>query len=90
MSTDLIVKLEQEANRLVRELDAHPDARKLFEGTADAGQYAGYLVQSYHYVRWTAPLLGLALTLVDVRKYASTGREDVYRYRDAFAGYYAD
>lgn len=37
-----------------------------------------------------APLLGLALTLVDVRKYASTGREDVYRYRDAFAGYYAD
>lgn len=37
-----------------------------------------------------APLLGLALTQVDVRKYASTGREDVYRYRDAFAGYYAD
>jgi pyrroloquinoline quinone (PQQ) biosynthesis protein C len=60
MSTELIVKLEQEAHALVRELDAHPDARSLFEGTADAARYASYLVQSYHYVRWTAPLLGLA------------------------------
>ncbi|WP_163995039.1 iron-containing redox enzyme family protein [Pyxidicoccus caerfyrddinensis] len=60
MSTKLIVKLEQQANRLVRELDGHPEARSLFEGTADAASYANYLAQSYHYVRWTAPLLGLA------------------------------
>ena len=60
MPTELIVKLEQEATLLVRELDAHPWARALFEGTADVAQYANYLVQSYHYVRWTAPLLGLA------------------------------
>ncbi|MFP2926315.1 iron-containing redox enzyme family protein [Pyxidicoccus sp. 3LG] len=60
MTTELIWKLEQEAQGLVRELDAHPEARSLFEGTADAERYAGYLVQTYHYVRWTAPLLGLA------------------------------
>jgi pyrroloquinoline quinone (PQQ) biosynthesis protein C len=60
MSTDLIIKLEQESQALVRELDVHPHARRLFEGTADAEQYAAYLAQSYHYVRWTAPLLGLA------------------------------
>lgn len=60
MSTEFIAKLEQEAHGLVRELDAHPEARCLFDGTADAGRYAHYLVQSYHYVRWTAPLLGLA------------------------------
>ncbi|MCP3139291.1 iron-containing redox enzyme family protein [Pyxidicoccus xibeiensis] len=60
MTTELIRNLEQEAKSLVTALDVHPEARRLFEGTADAEQYAGYLVQTYHYVRWTAPLLGLA------------------------------
>ncbi|MFB0613908.1 GumC family protein [Aurantiacibacter poecillastricola] len=37
-----------------------------------------------------AEIAGLALTRVDVRKYASTGQRDVYGYRSEFAGYYAD
>lgn len=37
-----------------------------------------------------AKLKGMVLTLVDVRKYASTGQEDVYSYHSKFAGYYAD
>lgn len=37
-----------------------------------------------------AKLRGLALTLVNVRKYASTGQEDVYHYHKKFAGYYAE
>jgi pyrroloquinoline quinone (PQQ) biosynthesis protein C len=49
--------LEHEARALVEELDAHSIARRLFEGTLDANSYAHYLVQTYHYVRWTTPLL---------------------------------
>jgi Mrp family chromosome partitioning ATPase len=37
-----------------------------------------------------AKLTGMVLTVVDVRKYASTGQEDVYSYHSKFAGYYAD
>jgi pyrroloquinoline quinone (PQQ) biosynthesis protein C len=52
--------LEHEARTLVEELDAHPASRRLFEGNIDAGGYAHYLVQTYHYVRWTTPLLAAA------------------------------
>ena len=37
-----------------------PAARRLFEGSIDAEGYAHYLVQTYHYVRWTTPLLAEA------------------------------
>jgi Mrp family chromosome partitioning ATPase len=37
-----------------------------------------------------AKLTGMVLTVVDIRKYASTGQEDVYSYHSKFAGYYAD
>lgn len=37
-----------------------------------------------------ANLAGVALTRVDVRKYGSTGQQDVYSYHDKFAGYYVD
>jgi thiaminase len=57
---NLIAALENESRELIRELDAHPRARQLFEGTVDAQTYAHYLVQTYHYVRWTTPLLALA------------------------------
>lgn len=52
--------LEHEARTLLEELDTHPAARRLFEGTLDARGYARYLVQTYHYVRWTMPLLAEA------------------------------
>jgi succinoglycan biosynthesis transport protein ExoP len=35
-----------------------------------------------------AKLAGVALTLVDIRQYASTGQSDVYGYHKKFAGYY--
>lgn len=37
-----------------------------------------------------AAVAGVALTRVDVRKYGSTGQQDVYSYQDKFAGYYVD
>ncbi|HEX8436972.1 iron-containing redox enzyme family protein [Archangium sp.] len=60
MNAKLIAVLEHESQELIRQLDAHPRARQLFEGTLDAETYAHYLVQTYHYVRWTTPLLALA------------------------------
>ena len=32
-------------------------AQRLIDGSIDADSYAHYLVQTYHYVRWTTPLL---------------------------------
>lgn len=55
--TDL---LEQEACGLMKELDAHPAARRLFDGNVDTEGYAAWLAQTYHYVRWTTPLLARA------------------------------
>jgi len=69
MNTDLITTLENESRELLHQLDAHPRVRQLFEGTLDAAAYAHYLVQTYHYVRWTTPLLALA-----GRRMAAQGR----------------
>lgn len=60
MQTDIVMLLEQESQKLIDWLDTQPRARRLFEGTADAGEYAAFLVQTYHYVKWTTPLLALA------------------------------
>ncbi|ATB28660.1 iron-containing redox enzyme family protein [Melittangium boletus] len=55
-----ITALEHEARSLLRELDANPAARRLFEGSVDTEHYANYLVQTYHYARWSTPLLAEA------------------------------
>jgi len=49
--------LEHEARTLVEELDTIAAAQRLFDGSIDMGGYAGWLIQTYHYVRWTTPLL---------------------------------
>jgi thiaminase len=67
MTMDLLTPLENEARELIHQLDAHPRVRQLFEGTLDAAAYAHYLVQTYHYVRWTTPLLALAGRRMAVR-----------------------
>lgn len=53
---DWVKRLEQEGRRLVESLDAHPEARRLFDGTIDREGYAHYLLQVYHCVRWSLPL----------------------------------
>ncbi len=37
-----------------------------------------------------AKVIGVALTMVDIRKYASTGYEDLYGYHKKFKGYYVN
>ncbi|KFE68467.1 iron-containing redox enzyme family protein [Hyalangium minutum] len=49
--------LEDEARLLVEELDMHPAAQRLFRGSIDANGYIAWLLQTYHYVQWTTPLL---------------------------------
>lgn len=56
----LITTLKQEARKLSASIDAHPIARRLHEGTPTLPEYGGFLTQTYHYVRWTGPLLALA------------------------------
>ncbi|MET0404185.1 MAG: iron-containing redox enzyme family protein [Cystobacter sp.] len=52
-----LTTLEHEARTLIEELDGHPEARRLFDGSADKARYVHYLIQTYHYARWTTPLL---------------------------------
>ncbi|KFE71356.1 iron-containing redox enzyme family protein [Hyalangium minutum] len=52
--------LEHEARTLLEELDAHPEARRLFDGSIGKDRYVHYLIQTYHYARWTTPLLAEA------------------------------
>ncbi|XYH94750.1 hypothetical protein ACMHYB_44060 [Sorangium sp. So ce1128] len=48
--------LDQEVAALLIRLDADPAARRLYDGTTTASDYAAFLEQIYHYVRWTRPL----------------------------------
>lgn len=55
--TDLVFKLDREANRLIDTLDQHPTARTLFDGSISAAHYAHYLEQTEHYVGVSDELL---------------------------------
>ncbi|CAM4261630.1 MULTISPECIES: iron-containing redox enzyme family protein [Myxococcus] len=57
---DWVAVLEQEARGLVAALDVQPDARRLFDGTIDTEGYIHYLIQTYHYARWSTPMLAEA------------------------------
>ncbi|NVI97467.1 iron-containing redox enzyme family protein [Myxococcus sp. AM009] len=58
--TNWLAALDAEARGLVAAVDAQPDARRLFDGTLDTAGYIHYLVQTYHYARWSTPILGEA------------------------------
>jgi pyrroloquinoline quinone (PQQ) biosynthesis protein C len=60
MGNDGITALELESQALVHWLDAHPLGRRLFDGLLDTEEYTAFLVQTYHYVLWTTPLLARA------------------------------
>ena len=54
---DLVFELDREANALTHDLDRHPVARALFDGTISAPEYAAFLQQTEHYVGVSAHLL---------------------------------
>jgi thiaminase len=53
-----LVELGAEARKLVAAVDARPDARGFLDGTVEVEGYIHYLVQTYHYARWSTPILG--------------------------------
>ncbi|RKH64748.1 iron-containing redox enzyme family protein [Corallococcus aberystwythensis] len=58
--TNWLAVLDEESRGLVAAVDAQPDAHRLLEGTLDAEGYIHYLVQTYHYARWSTPILAEA------------------------------
>lgn len=60
VGTNWLAALDAEARGLVAAVDAQPDGRRIFEGTLDKAGYIHYLVQTYHYARWSTPILGEA------------------------------
>ena len=60
VETQWVAALDAEARGLVAAVDAQPDARRLLEGTLDQEGYVHYLVQTYHYARWSTPILAEA------------------------------
>ncbi|MFP2923908.1 iron-containing redox enzyme family protein [Pyxidicoccus sp. 3LG] len=58
--THWVAALDGEARGLVAAVDVHPDAGRLFDGTIDTAGYIHYLIQTYHYARWSTPILGEA------------------------------
>lgn len=57
MRSDLVRKLNNEAEALGRSLPGQPLLGSLLDGSIDRDGYALFLTQTFHYVRWTAPLL---------------------------------
>ncbi|WP_223645335.1 iron-containing redox enzyme family protein [Corallococcus sp. EGB] len=55
--TSWLARLDEEARGLVAAVDAQPDGRRMLDGTLDVEGYIHYLVQTYHYARWSTPIL---------------------------------
>lgn len=67
MQTDIVEALEAEAKQLIHTLDRHALAHLLFDGVIAADAYAQFLIQTYHSVRWSSPLLELAGKRMEAR-----------------------
>lgn len=61
----LVETLNQEVELLLAGLDANPVAKRMFEGTLERGDYIGFLTETYHYVKFTQPLLARAAERLD-------------------------
>lgn len=60
MNTCLVENLQKCVALLMDEVQSMPLTQALLMGKASRSSYAAFLIQSYHYVRWTRPLLALA------------------------------
>jgi len=60
MSRATLESLRAEAARLAAWLGRHPGAQRLLSGMLTRDEYVDFLIQTYHYVRWTTPLLRAA------------------------------
>jgi hypothetical protein len=64
-----LVPIEAECRALVQCIDEHPLIGAVVRGDASRDEYIRFLVATYHYVRWSGPLL--AATAVGLRRRGS-------------------
>lgn len=57
MSIDFVAKLSSDSSAWIEEIDAHPLISCITRGDASREQYVAFLAGSYHYVRWSGPIL---------------------------------
>jgi pyrroloquinoline quinone (PQQ) biosynthesis protein C len=57
MNRDYVGRLERESLAFVGLLDRHPLVSRVIDGDASREEYVGFLTATYHYVRWSGPLL---------------------------------
>lgn len=61
-----LVPIERECRALVQSVDEHPLIGAVVRGDASREEYVRFLAATYHYVRWSGPLL--AATAVGLRR----------------------
>jgi hypothetical protein len=66
MTLDQVTPIRLEAQALVDTLDRDPLVGAVIRGDASRGQYVRFLAGTYHYVRWSGPLL--AATAAGLRR----------------------
>lgn len=57
MTHDYVSELEHNCMRLVDTLDRDPLLGRVISGSADLEDYVQFLIGTYHYLRWSGPLL---------------------------------
>jgi hypothetical protein len=57
MSHDYVSILERESAALVDAIDRDPLLGSVIRGEASRREYVGFLASTYHYIRWSGPLL---------------------------------
>jgi Iron-containing redox enzyme len=57
MSQDYVSIIERESTALLVSIDRHPRIGSVIRGEATRDEYVGFLGATYHYIRWSGPLL---------------------------------
>jgi pyrroloquinoline quinone (PQQ) biosynthesis protein C len=57
MTSDILGRLDRESTGLLNAVDEHPLIAAVIGGHASHQEYARFLATTYHYLRWSGPLL---------------------------------
>ena len=57
MDSDYVCRLRNQSMALIQSLDQHPLLGRVIHGDASRDEYVEFLWSTYHYIRWSGPLL---------------------------------
>jgi len=66
MNVDHVATLAQESRALVEAVDHDPLVGRIIRGDASRDHYLRFLRSTYHYVRWSGPLLAETAAALDL------------------------